>query len=204
MDVSTNDEQSDYECIEFDTPRPDRHQIYIFLIHVLAGVIISVLSLSDGMQSWIVGTGALTPILLGTTGIFYGMHIGINWYRKEMVPHMSRTFMVPEFETDRFLKYIQTRRLTFLIAGYLSIIITQFVWSFIANFVSAFTEYSNVFDVLQVVFLIFIIMILLYLALWLFWTGVSSRIIKSKFSDVSQLIEFEENWQKATKNAQEN
>lgn len=201
MDASTNDEQSEYELIELDETRSDRHQVYVLLIHVIAAVIISVLSFSDGLQSWLVGTGLLTPILLGITGFIYGISTGINWYREEMIPYMCRTIMVQEFETDRFLKYKQKVRFIILIAGYLSIIITQFVWYHIATITIPLTEHVG--QGTEIICMIFLIMILLYGVFLVFLFDVFDRILKSIFSDASQLIEFDKNWLEANKESNE-
>ncbi|MHA1614145.1 MAG: hypothetical protein ACTSYJ_04825 [Candidatus Thorarchaeota archaeon] len=201
MDSSTNDEQIDYESMELKEARSDRYQVVVFLIHVVTAVIISVLSFSDGWLSWFVGTGVVTPVLLCTTGLFYGVLPGKNWYRDEMVPYMSRTFMVQEFETDRFLKFIQTRLYTALITSYFSTILTQIAWFHIATFTIPFLEYAGIFGEFFVY--LFFGMFILYCLFLIFWLIVLEPILKSKFSDVSQLIEFSENWQKATKDAKE-
>jgi len=201
VDASTSDEQSDYEWMELKEARSERRQVLFFLIHIIAAFIISVLSLSDGWLSWFVGTGIVTPVLLCVSGLFYGVLTGPNWYRDEMVPYMSRTFMVQEFETDRFLKFVQTRRSMVLIISYISTILTQIAWLHIATFTIPFLEYAGLFGELFVY--IFFGMFILYCLFLIFWLSILERILKSKFSDVSQLIEFDANWQKAKKDTQE-
>lgn len=187
--------------MELGAVRADRHQVFVLLIHVIAAVIISVLNFSNGLLSWFVGTGVVTPVLLCATGLLYRILTGINWYRDEMVPYMSRTFTVQEFETDRFLKFIQTRRFMVLIASYISTILTQIAWFNIATFTIPFLESAGAFGELFIY--LFIGMFFLYGLFLVFWLTVFERILKSKFSDANQLIKFDENWQAATKEAKE-
>ena len=117
MESSSDDEGADHSQADLTPSKPDAYQKYVFVAHLFLGVAISIASFSDGPYSWFVGTGLLTPVLLGVTSFFYSSITGLNWYREELLPYMRRTLMVQEFEIERFLKYKRIHRFGALLAA---------------------------------------------------------------------------------------
>jgi hypothetical protein len=178
--------QSEYDWSKLEPSTPDSYQGYVFLVHLVVSIIISILSFFEGLFFWCVGTGALTPICLSGTGLFYAMLPGINWYRDEFIPYINRIQLIPEFETDRFLKYKRVLRLTALISGYFATAISQFVWYEGVSFV--LRTFGPVGSLLELLFYIFFAMIAVYLGfLLLFFFGLE-HIFRSLFSDAHYII----------------
>ena len=184
---------------ELGPTRPDRFQSYVFVLNVILGIVISIYSLSNGSTSWFMGAGVLTPFLLGGFGLFFAVARGIDWEREEMVPLMSRTFMIQEFELERYVKYKRFYRFSILIAGYLSIIVTQWIWSLLASILYDMMISVSGFVVLEFFVILLVFMSILFLVALLFWFEIFHRILKSVFSDINQLIEFYEMWQESIK-----
>ena len=188
MDSSDDNEQI---RIDWSTLKPsvsDKHQDYVFIAHFILAIIISLLSLSGGLISWVFGTGLVTPILLIATGIIYGIVTGINWYRDEFIPHLCRIRMIPDFEVDRFLKYKRMQRRTFLLAGYLTTAISQVVWSQI-------TSLSGTTDIITIIFMLsmlFVLMIVVFLIVLFLWLSFFEYLLKSIFSDVDYIIKLDD------------
>ncbi|MBY8997908.1 MAG: hypothetical protein KGD60_09260 [Candidatus Thorarchaeota archaeon] len=183
------DGRSEYDWSKLKPSEPDNYQDYVFFAHIIVSVIISVLSFSEGLFLWGVGTGALTPILLSGTGLFYALPAGINWYRDEFIPFLNRTQMIPEFETDGFLKYKRISRLTALIGGYLATAISQIVWYEGASFALAIIGQNSA--LVELVFYAFFAMIVFFLIIMTFLIDLFDYILKLIFSDVRYLIEIE-------------
>ena len=187
---SLDSENKEYDWSEIKPPVADSFQFKVFLAHVVLGVIISVLCLSGGWFSWGIGIGVVTPIMLAVAGSFYYMTTGINWYRDEFIPYLTRIQMIPEFETDRFLKYQGLHRITKLISGYLAVVVTQFTWTQIVNFVLIFS--GDLLDLLELLGMILVGMFFLQLLVMFLFYGAFVYILQSMFSDVSYLIKIEE------------
>ena len=187
---SLDSENNEYDWSEIKPPVADSFQFKVFLAHVVLGVIISVLCLSGGWFSWGIGIGVVTPIMLAVAGSFYYMTTGINWYRDEFIPYLTRIQMIPEFETDRFLKYQRLHRITKLISGYLAVVVTQFTWTQIVNFVLIFS--GDLLDLLELLGMILVGMFFLQLLVMFLFYGAFVYILQSMFSDVSYLIKIEE------------
>jgi len=187
---SLDSENNEYDWSEIKPPVADSFQFKVFLAHVVLGVIISVLCLSGGWFSWGIGIGVVTPIMLAVAGSFYYMTTGINWYRDEFIPYLTRIQMIPEFETDRFLKYQRLHQITKLISGYLAVVVTQFTWTQIVNFVLIFS--GDLLDLLELLGMILVGMFFLQLLVMFLFYGAFVYILQSMFSDVSYLIKIEE------------
>lgn len=187
---SIDNENLEYDWSDIKPSESDSFQLYVFVAHALLGIIISVLSFSGGWVSWGVGIGALTPVLLVLTGVVYSIPTGIDWYRNEFIPHLTRIQMIPEFETDRFLKYQRISRATMLLSGYLALVVTQWVWTQITTIIMSFT--GNLGDLLEALGFIFIGMIVLHLIVTIFFFGIFHVILRSIFSDVRYIVEIEE------------
>lgn len=195
MDSEAHEEnkESEYDWSELDQPTPDTYQLYVFLAHILLGIIISVLSFSDGWLSWGVGLGALPPLLLAVTGGFYGMTTGINWYRNEFIPYLTRIHMTPEFETDRFLTNRRVHRFLTLIAGYISLVISQYVWTQITTFLLTLSGDSSA--LLDLLSMIYIGLIFFHAFVLILFIVAFDFTLKSVFSDVRYILEMEEKMQ---------
>ena len=187
---SIDNENLEYDWSDIKPSESDSFQFYVFVAHALLGIIISVLSFSGGWVSWGVGIGALTPVLLVLTGVVYSIPTGIDWYRNEFIPHLTRIQMIPEFETDRFLKYQRISRATMLLSGYLALVVTQWVWTQITTIIMSFT--GNLGDLLEALGFIFIGMLVLHLIVTIFFFGIFYVILRSIFSDVRYIVEIEE------------
>jgi hypothetical protein len=195
----------DSKCtIEWSNLKPlkiDKHQDYVFVAHLLLGIVISLLSLSGGWILWASGTGILTPIMISATGALYDLAPGINWYREEFVPYICKTRTIPEFEAERFLKYKLMHRRSILLSGYLSTAITQYVWWRIADLLLPII--FGFFSIFVILLLIFGIMIVLYLLFLLIWLTVFQYILNSRYSDVNHIIETDDELIKYKKSSDE-
>ena len=189
MESSANDEGTDHSHANLKPSEPDPFQKYVFLAHIVLGIAISILSFSGGLYSWYVGTGLLTPILLAVTSFFYSSLVGMNWYREELLPYMRRTLMVQEFEIERFLKYKRIHRIGALIAGYIATGICQIVWFSIAPIVVTFVEHVSAAS--EVVYWAIMSMLILFLLVMGLIALVALHPIEFAFSDIKQLIEFD-------------
>lgn len=184
MDSSGDNEQGDIEWSDLKPSTVDKHQDYVFIAHIILAIIISILSLSGGLISWAYGTGLMTPILLFAAGAIYDVVTGINWYRDEFIPHLSRTRMIPEFEADRFLKYKRWNRRTILVSGYLTTAINQVVWSLITSLGAT----TDIITIIAFLFVLFILMIVVYLIVLFTWLSFFEHLLNSIFSDVAHII----------------
>ncbi|MGY5859834.1 MAG: hypothetical protein RTU63_10730 [Candidatus Thorarchaeota archaeon] len=198
--MSVEDEYEFVEVLEqADLPpvRPDGFQSYVFLVHLALAVAISIYSFADGFVNWFIGTGILAPLLLFVIGLLYAVMGGINWEREEMVLLMSRTFMVQEFELDRYVKYTRMNRAGILGVSYLATIITQWIWIQVGSLLTSVM--GDAAAILGAIANVFIILLIGFMFILLVFLILMQRILKSMFSDVSQLIEFKEKWLKITK-----
>ncbi len=187
---SIDNENREYDWSEIKPAVADSLQFKVFLAHIMLGIVISVLSLSGGWFSWGIGIGVVTPIMLAVAGSFYYMATGIDWYRDEFIPYLARIQMIPEFETDRFLKYQRLHRISQLISGYLAVVVTQYTWTQIVNFVLIFS--GDLLDLLELLGMILVGMFFLQLLVMFLFYGVFVYILQSLFSDVSYIIKIEE------------
>jgi hypothetical protein len=190
LDFSDDGDQGVSEWADISPSTSDKHQDYVFFLHVILAIIISFLSFTDGWGAWAAGTGLLTPILLVITGVGYGITIGINWYRDEFIPYISKGRMIPEFESDRFLQYKRMWRRFIPLSGYISTAITQYVWSFIAFLTLSIDPSLG--SVTVLLFLIFSLMLVLYFVLLLVWLTIFDRILETEYSDTAPIRELED------------
>lgn len=190
---SSKTEDGEYDWSQLEQPAADTLQLYVFLIHVLLGIIISVLSFPSGWVSWGTGIGALTPFLLAVTGGFYLVSTGIDWYRDEFIPFLTRIHMIPEFETDRFIKYQRIQRVLVLISGYISLVICQYIWTQVANFLLGFTV--DLGDLLEFLTLLYLGMLFVHAFVLIFFLAVLDYFLRSAFSDVKYIIVLEDKMQ---------
>ena len=201
-------EDSEYDWSELEIPTPDSYQFYVFLAHILLGIIISVLSFSEGWVSWGAGIGALTPFLLAITGGFYLIATGINWYRNDFIPYLIRGQMIPEFETDSFLKYQRIQRFLLLVSGYISLVISQYAWTQITTFMLSFP--TDIAIILEVLTMIYIGVLFFHAFVLILFFALFDTILRSFFSDIRYIAELEDKMQacfrekqKAEKEAEE-
>lgn len=187
---SLDSEDREYDWSDIEPPVSDRFQFYVFLAHVLLGIIISVLSLSGGWILWGTGIGVVTPIMLAVSGSFYTISTGINWYRDEFIPYLARIQMIPEFETDRFLKYQRLHRISQLLSGYLAVVVTQVTWTQIMTFLLSFSGDLDALVDLSAIILVG--MFFLQILVMFIFYAILVTILQSVFSDVSHIIKIEE------------
>ncbi|MGD9397129.1 MAG: hypothetical protein PVJ05_11920 [Candidatus Thorarchaeota archaeon] len=200
--------ENKYDWSELKQPTSDTYQFYVFLAHLLIGIIISVLSFSEGWVSWGTGIGALTPFLLAITGGFYLIATGINWYRNEFIPYLTRVQLIPEFETDSFLKYQRIQRFMLLVSGYISLVISQYVWTWITTFMLTFP--TDIAIILEVLSMIYIGVLFFHAFVLILFFALFDTILRSIFSDIRYIAELEDKMQayfkekqKAEKEAEE-
>ena len=187
---SENDEDEGYDWSSLKPSTHDDFQNYVLLAHIVLGFIVSVFSFSDGWFSWGVGTGLLPPLLLAVTGGVYVIHIGINWYRDEFIPYITRTQTIPEFETERFLKYQRIHRVLLLISGYIALVITQYIWTRIANFLTPIVSDQSL--LIQMLSYILLGMVFVHLVILIIIFVIFESRLKSAFSDVGYILDIEE------------
>jgi hypothetical protein len=187
MDSSDGNEQVDIDWSSLTPPTSDKHQDYVFIAHCVLAIIISVLSFSSGWLSWAYGTGLITPIFLVIAGGLYDLSRGINWYRDEFIPFVSRTRMIPEFEASRFLNYKRINRLNFLLAGYLSTAITQFAWILITSLGAT----TNPITIVMMLLIIFILMVCVFLIVLFAFLVLFERLWTSVYLDVQHIIDLD-------------
>jgi uncharacterized membrane protein len=181
---------SEYDWSEIEKPVADGFQKYVLVAHGILGIIISVLSFSGNWISWTVGLGAMTPVLLAVTGLFYTIATGMNWYRDELIPYLTRVQTIPEFETDRFLNYNRIKRIFMLLSGYVALVITQYVWTQILNFVLSFSgDFDNLLELLG---MIFSGMLFLHVILTIIIIAIFDVVLRSVFSDIRYIIDIED------------
>ena len=195
MDSEENDDvgENEYDWSQLEQPTSDTYQFYVFLAHILVGIIISVLSFSEGWVSWGTGIGALTPFLLAITGGFYLIATGINWYRNEFIPYLTRVQMIPEFETDSFFKYQRIQRFLLLVSGYISLVISQYVWTQITTFMLAFP--ADIAIILEVLSMIYIGVLFFHAVVLVFFFALLDTLLRSLFSDIRYIVELEDKMQ---------
>ncbi|NHI89587.1 MAG: hypothetical protein EAX87_08695 [Candidatus Thorarchaeota archaeon] len=186
-------ESNEDEGYDWSSLKPSTHddfQKYVLLAHIVLGFIISVFSFSDGWFSWGVGTGLLPPLLLAVTGGVYVIHVGINWYRDEFIPYITRTQTFPEFETERFLKYQRIHRVLILISGYIALVITQYIWTQIANFLTPIVSDQSL--LIQILSYILLGMVIVDLVILIIIFVIFESRLKLAFSDVGFILDIEE------------
>jgi amino acid transporter len=187
MASSNGNEHVDIDWSSLTPSTSDKHQDYVFIAHCILAIVISVLSFTNGWISWAYGTGLITPLFLVIAGSLYDLSRGINWYRDEFIPFVSRTRMIPEFEANRFLKYKRINRLTLLLAGYLSTAITQFAWILITS-LGATTDLITIVSMLVIVF---ILMVCVFLIVLFAFLVLFERLWNSVYSDAQHIIDLD-------------
>jgi hypothetical protein len=208
LEDHSENEDSQYDWSELENPTPDSFQFYVFLVHILIGIIISVLTFPEGWVSWGTGIGALPPFLLAITGGFYLIATGINWYRNQFIPYLTRVQMIPEFETDNFLQYKRIQRFLLLVSGYISLVISQYVWTQITAFILSFPV--DIAIILEVLSMIYIGVLFFHAFVLILFFALFDTILRSFFSDIRYIAELEDKMQayfrekkKAEKEAEE-
>jgi hypothetical protein len=202
--MQTNNKYEYAEIIEKAELQPmkqDKSQLYIFVAHQILAVLISIYSFSGTVENWFIGTGLCTPLLVSVVGFMYGVLGGIKWEKEEMVPLLIRTFTVQEFELDRYLKYKRVNRFIVLIAGYLSIIFSQWVWS---QFMVFLNDYFDLFLAIEFVFSVgFVCIAIIFLSVLIFWVTMFQHFLKMSYSDIAHIIEFSDKYQESIKRKKE-
>ncbi|MFW9834731.1 MAG: hypothetical protein ACFFEK_12100 [Candidatus Thorarchaeota archaeon] len=188
MASSDGNEQVDIDWSSLTPSTCDKHQDYVFIAHCILAIVISVLSFSNGWVSWAYGTGLITPLFLVIAGGLYDLTRGINWYRDEFIPFVSRIRMIPEFEADRFLKYKRINRLTLLLAGYLSTAITQFAWILITSLGAT----TNPITIISMLVIVFILMVCVFLIVLFAFIVLFERLWSSVYSDVKHITDLDD------------
>jgi hypothetical protein len=208
LEDHNENEDSEYDWSEIENPTPDSYQFYVFLAHILIGIIISVLSFSEGWVPWGTGIGALTPFLLAITGGFYLIATGINWYRNEFIPYLTRVQLIHEFESDSFLKYQRIQRFLLLVSGYISLVISQYVWTWITTFMLSFP--TDIAIILEVLSMIYVGVLFFHAFVLILFFALFDTILRSFFLDIRYIAELEDKMQayfrekkKAEKEAEE-
>ncbi len=184
------DGQNDIDWSSLSPPKSDRYQIYVFVAHLVLGVLISVLSYSYGLFFWAVGPGILTPVLLFGTGLFYAQLTGINWYRDEFIPFLNSINMMPVFETDGFLRYKRVYRVIALIAGYLSVAISQIVWYQGVSFLLATIGPGSI--PFEMMIYIFIGMLIFFIILVVVFVALFNYTLRKIYSDVDHITSLDD------------
>lgn len=179
----------------------DKSQLFIFLAHQIFAVIISIYSYSGSVENWFIGTGLCTPLLLSVIGFMYLVLGGIKWEKEEMVPLLIRTFTVQEFELDKYLEYKRVNRFVVLIAGYLSIIFSQWVWS---QFMLFFSEYFDLLLAIEFLFSVgFFCIAIIFLSVLIFWVTMFQHFLKKSYAAITHIIEFSEKYQESIRRKKE-
>jgi len=196
----TSDEVGEELVIDWTGIAPserDGYQIYVSIAHVILGVIVSILSFTGDFESWEVGTGIVLPILIALSGLAYLLPNGINWYRDEFLPFISRTQMISEQDSDRFLRFQKIQRLTILISGYLSTGICQVVWTILYAFFSPFwVGLSSSVDPLSG---LMVGVVILFVFLWFVLVTIFELIVRSIYPGTLWLSKLENQMITATK-----
>jgi hypothetical protein len=175
--------------------RPDGHQIYVFGLHILVGITISILSFNGDWVYWMIGNGFFTPILLSGAGFFYGMARGMNWYRTEFLPFVNRNHTHLGFENDRFLSYARLHRISLLVSGYLATLVSQIVWTQLTLLSVPFIV--SIPTLAELLFGLFILIFILFMAAWVFFDNLSNRLLRMVFSDITHLIDLDNDFHEA-------
>jgi hypothetical protein len=178
----------------------DRAQELVFLVQIIPAIGISVFSLSGGWSAWYFGTGILTPVMPGILGYYFDMTPGITWERERMVPFIARSMMVSEFELERYLLYKKHRRFALLVGGYLSIIFTQVIYFQISPFLIGLLEYP--YTPIQALYYIPVCMLILFFIFLLGWISFIDHGLKSRYSDIKHIIQFNKRCEKALNDLQ--
>ncbi|MFW9788313.1 MAG: hypothetical protein ACFFE2_07285 [Candidatus Thorarchaeota archaeon] len=187
---SGDSEGREYEWSELEHPKPDPYHLYVFVAHIIIGIIISILSLSEGWVSWGLRLGAMPPLLLAITGGFYGITTGTTWFQNQFIPYITRISMIPEFETDRFLQYYRIHRYELLISGYISLIVTQMIWTRAASFILDLA--GDFAQILELITIIYLGLLFLHVFLMLILFGIFELFVQTKYSDVKYIIALEQ------------
>ncbi len=175
----------------------DGYQFYVFIAHVLVGVMVSVLSFTGDFVEWERGMGLVTPILISLTGLAFLEPTGMNWYRNDFLPFVSRKIEIPERENEQFLKFSRIQRFTVLLSGYLATGTCQAIWLLLIAFFSPFwvdlsLTLSPETGLLVGVILLFIFFLLIFMAFF-------ELILRSVYPDSLRLSKLETNMIKAIK-----
>jgi hypothetical protein len=181
------DESITVDLKQLEPSRPDRHQFYVFGIHVVISIAISYLNFNGDWIQWWMGIGFFIPVLLSLSALFYSALKGSKWYQDEFLPHVGRILMQPEFENDRFLSYNRSRKIAYLFSGYFATLVSQFTWTLAVILLSPFITTP----LGELLFVIFIMIFVLYLTAWVIFTDISDRILGVLYSDISHLIEID-------------
>lgn len=188
--MDSSDGENDIDWSSLSPPKSDRYQIYVFVAHLVLSVLISALCFSYGLFFWAVGPGILTPVLLSGTGILYAQLTGINWYRDEFIPFLNRINMMPVFETDGFLRYKRVYRVVALIAGYLSVVISQIVWYEGVSFLLTSIGPESV--PFEMMIYIFIGMLIFFIILVIVFVALFNYTLRRIYSDVDHITSLDD------------
>lgn len=116
-----------------------------------------------------------------------------------MVPFISRIIATTEIETDRFRQYRRRTARYALLLGWLSILLSQFVWTFGLTQVVPFfigddllTRFIGELVAIAVIFGPFF----LYFIFLIIFAGIFEKPYQSRYKDVAHLSDIENKWAK--------
>lgn len=197
MDSELADDIVFKEYRDLDPVSRSPEQYFVAIIHLTAAVIISVIQFTYGFNSWALGFGIVTPILLILQGFAYLVIRNDLWYREQMVPFILSILMATEIETDRYLRYHRRFIRFTLILGWFVILVCQFTWTFglteimplfagddfLLRFIGELVAYAVLFGpfLLYGLGLVAILTIL-------------ERILKTRYKDINHLFDIENKW----------
>lgn len=175
--------------------RPDRIQGIVFALHIIIAVIFSYYQYIVSPETWFSNFGLITPIFFGATGLIYAFLGGMNWYREEMLPYISRKFNIVEFQTDELIRFKRFQRLSVLIAGYLSTFVCQAVWTPLVHVLTSLYLTGN--PLFDAIIYIPTLILIIYMAAWCSLFLLSEKILILRYRDIRDLIKFDIDWTKA-------
>jgi hypothetical protein len=174
-------------------------QKIVAIIHLIVAVLISVILFNEGLDTWFLGAGIVTPILLIIQGFAYTRVESSSWYREQMVPFISELITTTEIETDRYLQYHRRSTRFVLVLGWLAILICQWVWTFGLTVVMPFFAGDDF--ILRLIgelvgYAVIFSPFLLYPVLLILFILILEKLLLSKYEDIRHLIDIEKSWTK--------
>lgn len=174
------------------------HKI-VLVTHIVIAVAISATMLFEGFESWFLGPGIVTPILLVTNCLFYLELENDTWYKEQMVPFISRVITTTESETDRYCQYHRRLARFVFVIGYFSILFCQWFWTWgFTEGIRLLGSTNAVLIVLSevIVYVIFFGPFLLFLIAFVPTSYITEKILLGRYSDIVHLLDIEHKWTK--------